>query len=77
MNQPTCTVSICATAHALLAMEEEIACLQKEEERLMAKRRLVLEKMAACHTVIKQLFLNTGAKYELIKPAHFPALNGD
>lgn len=73
---PDMTISISATAEALVALEAEIAKLEQEEERLATKRKYVNQKLMSCHAAVKKLLLTTGAKYEVKEWPKFPELNG-
>lgn len=67
--------SISTVGEALVALEKEINALEEEEQRLIAKRRLVRGKLASCHGAIRDLLLKAGGKYEARVWPKFPELN--
>ena len=55
--------SISAVGEALVSLEQEIARLEEEEGRLIARRQLVHRKLFICHETIRQLLLKAGGQY--------------
>lgn len=67
--------SISAIGEALVALEREIAALEQEGGRLMARRNLIQQKLVICHKSIRQLLVNAGHTYKPKQWPHYPELN--
>lgn len=68
-------IHISAVGEALVALERELADLEREDERLIARRRLVYNKMSVCHTAIRDLLLKAGGQYATRTWPSYPELS--
>ena len=69
------TPSISAVGEALVSLEHEIARLEEEEGRLIARRQLVHRKLFICHETIRQLLLKAGGLYQAKTWPRYEELN--
>ena len=68
-------VSIDAVGEAMLAVKKQLNDLLDEDERLMAKRLLIHQKMDICLQEITRLYLDANPGFKPKAQPHYPELH--
>ena len=65
-------VTITAIGEALMAIDQELMKLEREDEQLMCRRKLIHEKQKILHVSMRKLLLDAGVHYTPRNWPHYP-----